>query len=130
MISKIWGSLQLKNELDPTTVSRDPAVVQAYISDRLNHNKATPGFYFEMVGAIQDTVKRRSGFAYPLQMLIAFHDLIVDQEASRRFFETLELPDKAMTQYPDYYHEIFNEPGKEKPFEELKKWILSHSALS
>jgi acylglycerol lipase len=126
-LSKIWGSLQLANEIDVATVSRDPAVVEAYKKDRLVHNKATPRFYIEMTAAIADTVRRDAGFPYPLCMMIALQDKIVDPDAERRFYNNLKVRDKQLHQYPAFFHEIMNELGKEKVFEDITTWSLAHS---
>jgi alpha-beta hydrolase superfamily lysophospholipase len=126
-LSKLWGSLQLANEIDPGTVSRDPAVVEDYKKHRLVQNKATPKFYTEMTAAMADTVQRDSGFPYPICMMVPIQDKIVDSDAERRFYNNLKVRDKQLHQYPAFFHEIMNEPGKEKVFEDISTWTLAHS---
>ena len=128
-LSQVWGSLQLSNEVDPKALSHDPEVVKAYQSDRLVHDKATPRFYTEMMAALADTVKRDSGFPYPLLMLVPLQDKIVDPDSEQAFFKNLRMRDKQIQTYPAFFHESMNELGKEKVFEDIKSWIR-HSESS
>jgi acylglycerol lipase len=128
-LSKIWGSLHMSNEVDASVLSHDPEVGKAYLNDRLVHNKVTPRFYTEMMAALSDTVKRDSGFPYPLLMIVPIQDKLVDADASLRFYKNLKIRDKQMQTYPGFFHESMNELGKEKVFEDIAAWIKNHSAL-
>lgn len=125
-LSRIWGSLQMATDLDARLVSHDLDVVEAYQSDRLVHKKVTPRFFTELQGVLADTVKRTDGFSYPLQMLLPLQDQIVDPDTALEFFRALKVADKSLKTYPDFYHEPFNEIGKEQVFEDLITWIKNH----
>lgn len=130
-LSNIWGTLHMNSELDATKVSRDPEVVSAYLADRLNHSKVTPRFFTEMTRAMADTVKRHSGFDYPIQMMVPLQDQIVDPEVTLQFFRELKCKsssDKVLKTYAGFYHEPYNEIGKEQVFEDLKSWITAHAS--
>ncbi len=127
VLSHVWGSLHMKNEVDPALLSHDKDVVEAYKADRLVHNKGTPRFYTELLAALADTRKRDSGLEYPLQMIVPMQDRIVDPQAALSFFRALKSRDKQLKTYPDFYHESFNEIGKEQAFEDLSTWIKTHS---
>jgi acylglycerol lipase len=127
-LSKVWGSLQMHNEVDPALLSHDPEVPLAYKADRLVHDKATPRFYTEMLSAMADTVKRDAGLPYPLQMIISLQDRIVDADVGQQFFKNLKIRDKQLHTYPNFFHESMNELGKEKVFEDIAAWIKSHSS--
>jgi alpha-beta hydrolase superfamily lysophospholipase len=127
VLSHVYGTLQLKTELDPAMVSHDPAVVEAYKADRLCHDKMTPRFYTGMVEAWNDTMRRESGMEYPVQFLIPMADEIVDAAKSVKFFQNLKHRDKRLKQYAGFFHEPFNEIGKEQVFGDLLEWIRDHS---
>ena len=118
----------MTTELDARLLSHDSEVVDAYLADRLVHRKGTPRFYVEMTRAIVDTLKRDSGIQVPTQFLVPMADTIVDSEATLRFFRNLKLREKQLHTYPGFYHEPFNEIGKEQVFEDLRKWIQKHSS--
>lgn len=130
LLSRVWGSIQMSNELDPKLVSHDPEVVQAYVADRLVHNKVTPRYFTELTWAMDDTLSKESGIACPVQFHVALDDQIVDPDAGLTFFRNLKHRDKDIKTYPGFFHEVFNEIGKERAFEDLRAWIIRHSANS
>jgi len=130
VLSRLWGSIHMRNELDPRLVSHDAEVVQAYQQDRLVHDKVTPRFYTELQSAIADTMARDSGMNYPLQIVVPLQDAIVDPEASLAFFRALKHRDKQLKTYPGFFHEPVNELGKEQVFEDIRTWITRHTANS
>lgn len=121
-LSKLWGSLQLANEIDVSTVSHDPEVVRAYASDRLVHSRITPKTFTGMLSAIEET-RTNTDLAYPLLMIVPGEDQITDSEAALQYFRALKGRGKELKEYPGFFHESFNEIEKEKPFADLKKWI-------
>jgi acylglycerol lipase len=127
LMSRVWGSLHMTSEIDPKQVSHDSEVAEAYTADRLTHGKGTPRFYVELMNAIADTLTRDSGIDIPFQLLVPLEDRIVDPDASLRFFRNLKSREKRLRTYPGFYHESFNEIGKEQAFEDLRSWINMHS---
>jgi lysophospholipase len=127
LMSRVWGSFHMTSDLDASLLSHNKDVVEAYTSDRLVHKKGTPRFYTELQSAMADTLKKELSLQIPLQMLIPLQDQIVDPQTSLQFFRGLKLRDKLLKTYPDFFHEPFNETDKDHVFEDLKKWIKTHS---
>lgn len=127
VLSRLWGSVHMTSEIDAKLLSHDAEVAEAYKTDRLVHEKGTPRFYTELLGAISDTMKRDSGIEVPLQVLVPLQDQIVNPETSLSFFRNLKHREKQLRTYPGFYHESFNEVGKEQAFEDLRSWIKMHS---
>jgi alpha-beta hydrolase superfamily lysophospholipase len=117
----------MTSEIDARVLSHDAEVAEAYKADRLVHEKGTPRFYTELLSAIADTKRRDSGIEVPMQMLVPLQDKVVDPEASLQFFRNLKHREKQLRTYPGFYHESFNEVGKEQAFEDLRSWINMHS---
>jgi alpha-beta hydrolase superfamily lysophospholipase len=129
-LSKLWPSLQLDTQLSANQISHDPAVVEAYTKDRLVHSKMTPAFFETLNKAFADTLKRgpeKGGIGFPVQFLVPLKDSIVDANVSLEFFKSIELRDKRLKTYPEFFHEPFNEIGKEEAFSDLTSWIDSHA---
>ena len=55
-------------------------------------------------------------------------DEVCSIDASRKFFEKIEVKDKTLSVYPDGYHELHNEPDgvAEKFVDELVAWVQTH----
>lgn len=127
VIARIWGKLLLSSEIDPATVSHDAAVVQAYKDDRLVHSLSTPGFYVDLLRTLEDTHERLKTVSYPISFFVPLDDRIVNSAKTLELAEGLKAPDRVIFQYEGFFHEIFNEVEKERPFEDLNRWIQKHS---
>ena len=55
----------------------------------------------------------------------AGYDTIVDVDASKTYFEKVSSTDKTLKVYEGYYHEVFNDIGREKAYTDLISWIES-----
>lgn len=128
ILAKTWGSLQMTTTLDPTLLSHDQDVAQAYTKDRLVHLKITPKFFVGLENAMADTVKRESGFGFPLLFIVPMQDKIVDSEVALEFFRNLKHREKLLKTYPDSYHEPLNELNKDQILGEIGSWIHAHPA--
>jgi alpha-beta hydrolase superfamily lysophospholipase len=127
-LGRTFSKVQLSNEVNPSHLSHDPAVVAAYVNDRLVHSKITPRLYLDMMQTIE-WVKHQTGpLAAPVIFLIPGQDKIVDSEKTLEFFRNLKFRDKELREYPEMYHEVFNETAKTKVFEDVKKWLTNVSA--
>jgi lysophospholipase len=125
VLSRVWGSLQMPTGLDASFVSRDQNVVDAYLKDRLNHEFATPRFFFSMKEAMENLITSDLRLPSETRLLfqVAGEDEIVDAEATRGYFSGIRFDDKKLIVYPGLYHEIFNETVKENVFDDLKAWL-------
>lgn len=126
LLSKVWGTLSLGSEFDANVLSRDPALVENQMADRLNHNRMTPRLYVSMTKAWKDTLRRRDGINYPIALFLPLADTLVDGAKSKAFFEQLENPQKKIYEFEGFRHEAMNDLGKERFFEKLSEWIDSH----
>jgi len=59
----------------------------------------------------------------PVLFLVAGHDLLVYSEASVEVFGRLRCADKTMIKYPEMYHALSIELGREKVFRDMWSWI-------
>jgi len=123
VLSTIWGSFQMPTDLDPALVSRDPEVVVVYKTDRLISHRITPKLYFGTLDALDEVWESDRELPYRIKFFIPDHDQIVDHEATLEFFDELRATKKEKTVLKGFYHEPFNDLGKEAVFGELKEWI-------
>lgn len=116
------------SEADRVRVDRlthDQVVHKEYSEDKLIYHRITVALYREFVGAM----KRRDEFAaritLPVLLLQSGDDYVVKKDASLAFYDRLKTADKELEVYPDFYHEIFSEAGREKAFTRMAAWLLS-----
>lgn len=118
VLSRLWPTLSLGNELDPEQLSRDAAVVKAYREDPLVYGTITPRWYTEMLAAIQRVGGHR--YALPMGMFVGDADTITDPDANRAFAERHGAHLKV---YAGWRHEIFNELGREEAIGDVASWL-------
>jgi acylglycerol lipase len=124
VLSRLLPSLTLSNEIDPQHICRDPDVVQRYVDDPLVHNRVSTRFYTEFMKESARVMAEAPRLRVPLLLMQAGGDLLVDPSASREFYERAGSADKTFRLYDHCYHELFNEPEKERVFQDMEAWIL------
>jgi alpha-beta hydrolase superfamily lysophospholipase len=122
VLSSLAPASSMANDLPAHLLSHDPAI-DVYDNDPLNHHVFTARWSTEVMAAQLRTLDRAGEIATPVLVLYAGDDQIADPEGSALFFERLKATDKASHRYDGYYHEIFNETGKEAVFKDLEAWL-------
>jgi alpha-beta hydrolase superfamily lysophospholipase len=105
-------------------------VARTYHADRLVHQVGTPRFYLSMLEAMEETANHDHGLPVPLCFLLPMQEKVVCPKTTLKYFHALKQDDKELKTYPDFYHESFNEIGKEKVFEDICAWIQKNSSRS
>jgi alpha-beta hydrolase superfamily lysophospholipase len=126
LLSNVWPGLTLTTGLDASALSRDRAVVDAYVNDPLVHGKGTPRLSTEVMDTAEWTQSHASDMALPCLIVHGGADRLCAPEASRRFFENVTFADKEHIEYEGYYHEVFNDLGKEKVLADVEAWLDRH----
>lgn len=126
VLSRLAPRLALKTGLDVTALSRDPAVVAAYVNDPLVHSFGTARLGTELAGAVAWTQAHAADLALPCLIVHGGSDRICPPEGSRIFFENVVLTDKERQVYEGYYHEVFNDVGKEQVLAAVEAWVRRH----
>lgn len=115
--------------LDPATLSRDPAVGKAYAADPLVGKGTTPRWYTETVAAAAASHGEATTFRLPIFVLAAGADALVDPDATERVFQAIGSPRKRFKRYPEFYHELLNEPEREAILDEIRDWLSDEGLL-
>ena len=122
-LSAFLPSIRFQNEVHPHLLSRDPLVVESYLSDPLVHHEATARFYTETIKTMSEVRRNISALHLPVLFLQGENDRIVDPKATEQAFQSIKLKDKTLRIYPNNLHEVFNDLNKERVFEDLYHWI-------
>jgi lysophospholipase len=109
-------------------VSRDPAVVQAYRDDPLVHlgrMRARTGA--ETLRAIAEVQRDIGQLRLPLLAMQGTVDLLVDPRSARWVDEHAGSADHTLRIYEGMYHEVFNEPERDRVLDDLAGWLVAHT---
>lgn len=123
VMSRFIPGLAIPTGLDPKLVSRDPAVVEAYVGDRLILTQATARWYVEFLAAQQAALQSAPGVKMPALVLQAGADGLVDAAASERYAGALGGDDVTFSRYEGLYHELFNEPEQREVLDAVVAWL-------
>ena len=105
-------------------VSRDPAVVDAYVNDPLVHRrKIRARLGSEMLEAMIRVRDGLSTLNLPLLVMQGTHDALVDPRNGPRVHAAAASADKELKVYDGLYHEIFNEPERDRVLDDLLAWL-------
>jgi alpha-beta hydrolase superfamily lysophospholipase len=123
VLSSVWPTFSLQTGLDVDGLSRDPAVVKAYVDDPLVHDAGTARLGTELAAAIDWTQAHAADLALPCLIVHGGADRICLPEGSRTFFDHVTFADKELREYEGYYHEVFNDVGKERVLADIEAWL-------
>jgi alpha-beta hydrolase superfamily lysophospholipase len=126
LLSAVWPGFSLNTQLDPTTISRNPEVVRAYVQDPLVHSKGTARFGTEMTRTIEWVHAHAGEWTLPLLLICGAEDRLVPPGDGLRFFENAGGSDKKRIAYPDGFHEPHNDIDKGVVFADLERWLEEH----
>lgn len=128
MLSKLAPKMGV-TALAAEGVSKDPAVVQAYVNDPLVYRgKTTARLAAEMLRAMQRVQAEAGRIELPLLVLHGGDDRLVPPEAGRLLYGAAGSRDKTLKVYDGLYHEVFNEPEREMVLADVEAWLEAHLA--
>jgi alpha-beta hydrolase superfamily lysophospholipase len=111
-------------------VSRDPEVVRQFRDDPLIfHDRFPVRTGAEIIRAGDVARQRFADVRVPLLILHGTADRVATVAASRALYEQAESSDKRLCVYDGLYHEVLNEPEREKVRADLIHWIEERTKL-
>lgn len=110
--------------LDASAISRDKAVVAAYVNDPLVYRgKIRARLAVELIKTIQKLWSQVPKINLPILIMHGAADRLADPEGSRMLYARVSSKDKTLKLYHDLYHEIFNEPEHKQVLADMESWL-------
>jgi alpha-beta hydrolase superfamily lysophospholipase len=123
LLSRIAPSVGILR-LDAALVSRDPVVVRAYEADPLVFHGSLPArTLVELLGAMKRLHRDAPALRMPVLVLHGTDDRLVPLAFTEPVYARLASLDRTVICYEGFYHEVFNEPGRERVFADLEAWL-------
>jgi acylglycerol lipase len=114
--------------IDVTKISKDTEVYRAYVSDPLvHHGHPTLRLSTAIFAQFDVLPDRAREVRLPVLMQQGTEDLITDPSGFRRLESSCGSPDLTIHWYEGLWHEIYNEPERERPLADLREWLDAHS---
>jgi lysophospholipase len=127
MISAIFPELRVSVGLNLNFISHDKNVVQAYKDDPLVHGLIKIKVADEIIKKSKWCLDHASELKIPVLLTHGEKDGLSNAKGTIEFYEKCSSVDKTLIVYEGLYHEVYNEIEKEKPLNDLRKWIENHS---
>lgn len=114
-------------DLPPGAVSRDPQVVDDYMNDILvTIGKVPARTAHELFAPLPGYLKRAPDMRVPVLIQHGEADALVPFAGARPTIDAIGAPDKTVITYPGLFHEIYNEPEKDRVIGDLARWLETH----
>jgi len=126
LLFRITPNLGLYNEIPFEDLSHYKKVIASYENDPWRHDRISPKLFISMLENIDSVFSQSDKLSAPLLMQQAGDDKVVSQKKAEELFEKLKINDKTQIVYEGYFHEIYNEIWRDKPYADLKKWLERH----
>jgi alpha-beta hydrolase superfamily lysophospholipase len=122
LLKSILPGLTMPTGLTAKYVSRDPAEVQKYLNDPLNHGKVSAAGGMALLEGADYLNKYRGNIPFPMLIMHGTADKLTSQPASKEFADRL-VGDVTYRAWDGLYHEIHNEKERELVFQAVLEWI-------
>ena len=110
------------------TVSKDPAVVQAYRDDPLVYHGSPPESRRGAWEALREELPGMArAITLPVLIMAGAASPLGEGEGAPRLFEAVSSADKTLKLYDGLMHEIFNEPERDQVFADLLDWLVARA---
>ncbi len=124
VLSRAVPRLRLDPKLDIDRLTRDRAMLRAYVEDDpLYQRRITPRLAAEVMTAIAATRARARDLRVPFFALHGTADTVTSPAGSRSFFEHAGAADKAYASYDGALHNLFVETNRDAVFSDISRWI-------
>ncbi|HIP97483.1 MAG TPA: alpha/beta hydrolase, partial [Anaerolineae bacterium] len=116
-------------QLEAAAISRDPQVVARYDSDPLNYRGKVPARVgAEMLKTARWVMREAHAIACPVLIMHGTADKLANPTGSRELYEAVSSSDKTLKLWDGLYHEIFNEPEKERVLAFMRDWLAERTS--
>jgi len=113
--------------LDASTISRDKAVVDAYVNDPLVFRGKIPARTGAELARMWKTLpEEMSKIKLPILIMQGTADQLANPASSKLLYERVGSKDKTLKLYGGFYHEIYNEPEHKQVMADVEAWLKKH----
>lgn len=109
--------------LDESGMSRDPEVLKRRAEDPLVHDRISPRLYFAFNEARQRVLLGARRLQVPCLVLHGGADRVVMPEGSEELVAAAPTAYAKLVLYPDAWHELFNDPGRQLAIRDMVRWL-------
>ena len=130
VVAPLLPNLAVGNGLKVDWVSRNPAIVKAYDTDTLVHDRITGRLGLFVARQGPAVIAAAPRWTTPTLLMWAGADRCVAPAGSAAFAAAAPKAVVTAREWPGLYHEIFNEPEQDAVLATLTDWLATHVPAS
>lgn len=123
ILGTLWPTFTLSNGLDPNTLSHDPEVVRAYVTDPLVHDRVTAGWGKATLSIFEAAKMTAADFPVPVLVMHGTEDKLGLPAGSKGWAEHAPADKCTLKMWEGLDHEIHNEPQKDQVLGYMMDWM-------
>lgn len=127
LLSAVTPRLMFSKPPDASLLSHDPEVGPAYLADPLTSYTVSARWFTEVMAAHRDTFKRADELKTRVLVMQSGDDRLADPAATRAWVNAAPPNLVDYVEWDGFYHEMFNEIGKEQVFDQVEAWLQAGS---
>ena len=117
--------------VDPSLISRDPQVVDAYRRDPLVHHGRLPArTVAELAAAVDRFPSEVAAITVPTLILYGTADRLCPPAGSVMLSQRIGTADTTVKAYDGLFHEILNEPEREAVLDDICAWLAARGSAA
>lgn len=126
LLSGIWPSITMANDIDPGSLSRVDEEVKAYRNDPLVHDRVSPAYSIEIMKKGEWAIQHAGDLRVKALLMHGTADQLTDFSASEEFAR--EAGDRVeFIPVEGGYHELHHDLEKDRILDRVVKWINNNS---
>ncbi|CAM3768033.1 alpha/beta hydrolase [Mesobacillus zeae] len=126
VLNSVVPSFRIAPGLSVDMATRNEDVKEVDYNDSLYVTKVSVRWYRELLDAMEQAFEDMGKIQdIPMLLMQGGDDKIVDKRAVKEWFNNAPLSEKRYKEWPNCYHEIFNEPERDEVFEYAKDFVIS-----
>ncbi len=122
VLARVWPTCALPMDLDATLLSHEPAVVEAYRTDPLVHNRMSARTYESILQAQDDAFRRAPTLQLPALILCGTEDRLISVPRAQQWVGRLAC-EKRIVLFPGCFHELHHEPVRGEVIRLVNDWV-------
>lgn len=123
IVSTFARRLMFSKVADPSLLSRQAGIAEAYVADPLVSSTVSARWFTEVVRAQAETMAGAAGLAVPALIMQSGDDRLADPAATRTWVDNAPAHLVEYVEWDGFYHEMFNELEHEQVFARMERWI-------
>ena len=130
LLSMIFPSRHIPMQIPPEHLTHDREHSEAYANDPLVcHEPMKLRFSYEMLKNMLFLQDNAHNLEVPSLIMYGTEDMIVPPDSIVEFYNKIGTSDKKICSFEGYYHNVFDEVGKEMVYETLFSWLMPRIEL-